>query len=98
LPETCSLTSRHAGKPDVCTFPDTSERDVVMKIAADRRQLLQQRDSCASQLVLVADPGLHQQLRRLDRAKAENDFTAGRGTQDSSLAPELDADRAAALE
>ena len=30
LPETCSLTSRHAGKPDVCTFPDASERDVVI--------------------------------------------------------------------
>src|SRR5215467_9007889 len=63
LPKTYGLTSRHGGKPGALAFPDTSKRYVIMQVAPDGWQLLQQRDTDAPQLVLIANAGLHQQLR-----------------------------------
>jgi len=40
---------------------------MVLKIPADAGEMLHDRDVEALQLKLIADPGLHQQLWRVDR-------------------------------
>src|SRR5262249_29607761 len=49
-------------------------------------------------LSFVADTGLHQQLRRVDRTERENDFTCGFRTNSLSSVLELDARGAAVIE
>jgi hypothetical protein len=71
---------------------------MIVKIASNPRQRLQQWNIYSLQLSFVSDTGLHQQLWCMDRAERDNDFTRGFGTKSFSLVLELNTRRATALE
>src|SRR5437879_11825022 len=71
---------------------------MVLQAAPDTGQVLHHRDAERGQLVLRADPRQQQELRRVDRAAAQDDLARGAGGIDAALAAEADADGAAALE
>src|SRR5262250_1617047 len=62
LPKTCGLTSRHSGWPLVRIFPDTPKGNVIVEVASNTWQDLQNWDACFVQLSFASNTGLHQQL------------------------------------
>ena len=62
---------------------------VVLQVLSNRHHILFHRDAVLFQFCGRTDAGQHEQLWRLDRTAADDDFTAG--TNDAHLALMLDA-------
>ncbi len=59
-------------------LPDAAaEQDMLLKVRADARQMLDDADAEGSQLLGVADARLHQDLRGLDRAQRQPGIVTG---------------------
>ena len=52
--------------------------EMVLQVMADARRIGHDLDAMSAQFRCRADAGQHQQLRRVDRAAAQDDFTRGR--------------------
>ena len=72
--------------------------EVILQVAADAGQRVAQRDAVARQLLRLADPGEHQQLRRIDGASRQQHFAAGGDARHGAGAPVSDAGGALAVE
>jgi hypothetical protein len=73
-------------------------RDVVLEILSHAPERNPDRNAVGAELLGIADPGQHQQLRRVDRAAGENDL-AIRARDPGLAAPDVfDADGAMSLE
>ena len=72
--------------------------DVILQVLADAAQGDSHRDSLRAELVGVADPGQHQQLRRVDRAAREDHLTLRPHDGLLAMADVLDADDTRAVE
>src|SRR5690606_41947002 len=71
---------------------------MVVQIAADGREMVPGLDAPRLEVPLVADTGMHQHVRRMVRASAEDDFLAGSEPAHAFARLDLDADRASAVE
>ncbi len=71
--------------------PDPDDVGVVLEVRADRRQRRDHVDAEAGELVGVADPREHQQLRRADRTGGEDHLAPGPGDGHVRLTAHLDA-------
>ena len=84
--------SASASEPPIGDVPDPDHGRVVLEVRADGRE---RRPSAsipiARELLGVADPGEHQQLRRADRAGREDHLAAGPRDRHRGLPRELDA-------
>src|SRR5882762_2019458 len=66
LPEVRRLTSIVPRGQRLLILPDTSESGMVLKVLADPRQVLHDRDAVSLQFRLGTDPRLHQHLGSVD--------------------------------
>ena len=71
---------------------------VIVQVLAHTRQVRPHVDAHAAELGAVADPREHEQLRRLDRPRADDDLMRGGNRLERSVASELDARAARPLE
>jgi hypothetical protein len=70
---------------------------VIVNIASDARYCLRHGNADSLQLSFFSNAGLHQQLRRVDRARRKNHIPCGFGSNSLPLAAELNACRAVAI-
>ena len=77
---------------------DDRREHVVVQVAPDAGQVGDDVDPEAAELVGRADAREQQQLRRLDRAGADDDLALGADPLDRAVPDDLDADAARALE
>src|SRR5262245_22688572 len=54
-------------------FEDASKRHVILMVLADAWQVLNHLDPMASQLCFITDAGLHEDFRRMDSTKGQDD-------------------------
>jgi hypothetical protein len=96
--EACKAPHRIADQIGGRRFIGEYEIGMILEVAADRREIMERRDSVRFQRLGVADPGQHQNLRRGECA-GRKDHLAQR-SEDSLLTfdEDLGADRALALE
>src|SRR5262245_40982339 len=71
---------------------------MVLKPVSDSREMLDYRDSKAPQFGLVADTGLHEDLRRVYRTKRQNHLAPCANATGASVIRNLHAGRSVALE
>ncbi len=71
---------------------------MVDQVRADVRRVLHDRDPVPAQLLRRADPGAHQQLRRIERAGRQDHFRARVEHLDAPVARDSDAGRPLAVE
>src|SRR5262245_66665738 len=71
---------------------------MVLKPHADSRKMLGDRDSKAPQFGLIADTGLHEDLRRVYRSKRQNHLAPCTNATGASFMRNLHAGRSLALE
>ena len=71
---------------------------MIAQVPPDGRQMMQRRDAPGLQIALVTDARVEEQVRRMERAAAHDDFLARTQPLDPVLRLSLDADRALAVE
>jgi hypothetical protein len=71
-------------------FPNTVEADMVLKVRPDTGEVLDHRNSKSSELGLIANTGLHQNLRGVTRAAGENDLATCINAVDCAKMRDLD--------
>ena len=74
-------------------FVDDAGQDVVVEVPPDARQVHDRLDADGPELVRVADPRQQQELRRFDRAGADDDLARGVGAVVAAALAVLDARR-----
>ena len=70
---------------------------VILKIFADAWQINQRADADLSELVGGPDPRQHEKLRRVKRARAQNDLMVSSRLSDCPFVLELNPDRPVSL-
>ena len=58
-------------------FENAAKGHVILVVLPDARQMLDRRDAVSPKLGVRSDPGLHEHLRRIDRAQREDNFPLG---------------------
>ena len=88
----------HAHRVDAARAVAEDEIRMILQVAADAGQVGVHGDALLLEFAARADARQHQQLRRLQRAGREYDFTPRAQRADLATLPHLDADRARAVE
>ena len=91
-------TQRDAVRLGVAHLHEHAGGEVVVIVRADAGQVMPHLDAERAQRLAVADAGEHQDLRRLHRARADDDFAARVQPLQLPGALDLDARRAAVLD
>jgi hypothetical protein len=70
-------------------LPDTSNPTMVHKIPTHARKMLNTRNFEFPQLILLANPRLHQHFRRVQRTQGQDHFTSSTNAMNFSLVEDL---------